>query len=350
MAVRGPSLLLLSSAILVVALAGTAAARPHGHRPAAAPRIGLAVDGTNETRNLPLLVAERLGYFRDEGLVVTLVDSPATPSPAELMKDGRADGAVAFYHHTFMSQADDHLVTEAVVTLGVSPGLKVLVAKRLEGKVRSAGDLKGLRVFTGGSQSGKTTSANWFARRGGLRIDDFVHLAPVGHEQMARALRDGEADAIISHEPDADDFVAQGDAFELADLSSPQGTRAALGEPYPSTTVYLPRAYVDAHSGAVQHLVNACLRALVFINSHNAEEIAAVLPPLKAGKDRVVFLKTLAEDKKMFATDGLMPASAAREEWSVMSALTPKYRSIDLKATWSNRFVEAWRRAHPGAL
>lgn len=68
---------------------------------AQAPRVVLAVDGIGEPRNLPVLLAERLGYFVDEGLIVTLDDSPASPTPAELLKDGRADGAVAYFHHTF---------------------------------------------------------------------------------------------------------------------------------------------------------------------------------------------------------------------------------------------------------
>src|SRR5258708_29363542 len=69
-------------------------------------RVVLAVDGIEQPRNLPALVAERLGYFRDAGLIVTLVDAPADPPPAKLMEDGRADGAIAYFHHTFMSQIE----------------------------------------------------------------------------------------------------------------------------------------------------------------------------------------------------------------------------------------------------
>ena len=57
------------------AIAGVGvSAEPHS-------RVVLGVDGIGQTRNLPILVAERLGYFRDEGLTVTLVDSPGEPTP-----------------------------------------------------------------------------------------------------------------------------------------------------------------------------------------------------------------------------------------------------------------------------
>ncbi|MFX9077358.1 hypothetical protein ABTN32_20080, partial [Acinetobacter baumannii] len=69
-------------------------------------------------------------------------------------------------------------------------------------------------------------------------------------------------------------------------------------------------------------------------------EIAAVLPPKMGGKDRAGFLKLLGEDKQMFATDGLIPPDAARQEWKVMTSLIPKYGSIRFEDTFTNRFVE----------
>src|SRR5438270_13644455 len=128
----------LASTLLLVAVeaaAGAAATAIH-------PRIVLAVDGIEQPRNLPALLAERLGYFRDAGLTVTLVDAPADPSPAKLMADGRADGAVAYFHHTFMSQTEDGSITRSVVLLGVAPGERLLVSTRLRGRVHSVRDLK----------------------------------------------------------------------------------------------------------------------------------------------------------------------------------------------------------------
>ncbi|MDH7974450.1 ABC transporter substrate-binding protein [Sphingomonas sp. AR_OL41] len=306
--------------------------------PAGEPRVVLAVDGTSETRNLPVIVAERLGYFRDEGLAVTLVDAPAEPSPAELMKDGRADGAVAFYHHTFMSQVDDHLVTRSVIAMGISPGLSVIVADRLRGEVKKLADLKGRRIFTGGANSGKTTTANWIALHAGFGIHDYTALPLMGRDEMAAALRDGTADAVVAHQPDADFYVARGNVM-LADVTSAAGTRAALGTLFPSTALYLPKSFIAAHPGTVQHLVNACRRALTFIARHDATSIAAILPPKMAGKDRAAFVHLLEEDKQMFETDGVMPEAAARAEWQAMTALAPKYAGVAFDETFTNMFV-----------
>jgi NitT/TauT family transport system substrate-binding protein len=304
---------------------------------AQAPRVVIAVDGIAQPRNLPVLVAERLGYFVDEGLIVTLVDSPASPSPIELMKDGRADGAVAYFHHTFMSQSDDHLVTQAVVQMGVAPGFKLLVASRLRDRVHTLADLKGLRIYTGGKNSGKTTTANWLAARGGFTLHDYTALALATRPEMEHALQSGDADAMVAATADAGRYVASGAAFVMADLSSADGTRRALGELYPSTALYLPKTYVSAHPEIVQHLVNAQLRALAFIRSHDAAAIAAALPP---EKDPAAYVRVLAEEKNMFDTDGIMPASGARDEWKTMAALQPKYAQIDFGETFTDTFVQ----------
>src|ERR1051326_6225138 len=121
---------ILALCVLLLVVAGTGAAATTAARPA---RIVLAVDGIEQPRNLPALLAERLGYFREAGVTVTLVDAPADPSPAKRLADGRADGAIAYFHHTFMSQVEDGVVTRAVVTLGLAPGERLMVASRLRG-------------------------------------------------------------------------------------------------------------------------------------------------------------------------------------------------------------------------
>lgn len=305
---------------------------------AAPGRIVLSVDRIDEVRNLPVLVAEQLGYFKDEGLIVTLMEQREDVSIDQLMKDGRIDGAVSFYHHTFMSQVAGN-PTESVVTMGVTPALTLMISSRLKGQVKTLADLKGKRIYTGGLNSGKTTTANWLMASGGNKITDYTALKPVAREQMAEALRDGTADAIVAHEPDASYYQASGAAFTLADITSAEGTRKNLGTLFPTTALQLPDSFVAAHPATVQHLVNACLKALAFIRSHSAEQILAVLPAEVAGKDRQTYLLVLASDKRMFYTDGLTPDRDARRELEIMAGLQPQYRPVVFRDTFTNAFV-----------
>lgn len=306
-------------------------------------RVVLAVDGIAQTRNLPVLVAERMGYFKAEDLTVTLVDAPAEPSPAQLLADGRADGAVAFFHHTFVSQIDDGPIARSVVVMGVAPQLKLIVAARLRGKVAAVADLKGLRIAVGGPNSGKTIAMNWLAARADLGPHDYTALPAGKHAAIAAALTSGTLDAVIAHEPDADAFVAEGAGFELVDLESGSGTRAALGSAYPSTALYLPAEYVAAHRDTVQHLVNACLRALDFIRNHTAAEIAAAVGHKDTEtKDEFVYRALLSLDKQAFDTDGMVSRDSAEAELQALSLTSQKFSVVNIDKTFTNYFVKSY--------
>ena len=318
-------------------VAGTArATRPRAERP----RVVLAVDGVAEPRNLPALIAERLGYFRDSGLIVTLVDAPADPSVSQLVVDGRADGIVAYYHHTFMSQVDEGSVTRAVLLMGVTPGQRLMVAARLRDSVHAVADLKGRTIITGGPNSGKTTATNWAFLHAGLSIRDYKPLPVLVRDAAAKALREGGADAIMAHEPDASFYQSSGIAFELADLETPEGTRAAIGTLYPATALYLPAAYIDSHPREVKALSQALLKALRFIESHDGATIVAALPAKTGGADRTAFIRQIDLEKRMFAGDGHIDSAAAAAELRAMTALNPAYARVRLGDTYTNAFVD----------
>lgn len=321
-----------------------ALAAPVAGQSAPTPRVVLAVDGVAQTRNLPALVAERLGYFKDEGLTVTLFDGRLDVSPDKMVIDGRADGAVAFYHHTFEVQAAGGRA-ESVIALGMTPGLKLLVATRLHDRVKSLADLKGLKIITGGPDSGKTTAANWLVLSAGLALTDYTRLGLDTPEAMAKSLADGGADAIVAHEPDASYYRKQGVAYVFADLSTVAGTRKTLGTAFPTTCLYLNASYVEANPAIVQKLVNAFERALKYINAHTPQEVLAIVPKELVGKNPKTYFHDLREDLPMFATDGLMPADAAAMELKVMSSFQAKYRAVRLDDTYTNAFASVALKA-----
>ncbi|MGH6684702.1 MAG: ABC transporter substrate-binding protein, partial [Pseudolabrys sp.] len=95
--------------------------------PAAHQRIVLLVDEIRAIRSFPVLVAERLGYFRAAGVEVTVMNIRNEVPAVDMLMDGRVDAEMAYYHHNVVNQAAGH-ATEAIVTLGVTPGVKVMVA------------------------------------------------------------------------------------------------------------------------------------------------------------------------------------------------------------------------------
>jgi NitT/TauT family transport system substrate-binding protein len=324
-------------------LAGGSALQAESTKPG---RIVLLVDEIKQIRSFPVVLAERLGYFAENGVVVTVMNIRDDAGTADMLMDGRVDAVMAYYHHTVVNQSEGRDF-ETIVALGMTPGAKVLVSNQAKDKYRTTADLKGSRFISGGAGSSKTTLANYLVLAGGLKLGDYSRTGTDGREKNVAALREGKADFVVAPTPDGDFYEEAGVATVWADLTTVEGTRKYFGALFPSASIYMRTALVDAHPEIAQHLATAFVRTLRFINTHTPEEIAAVIPDEIAGKDRAAYLKVLREEIPMFATDGRMPPEAAEKEWQVLSEATPKYRRVNPAKTYTNEFADEALRRYP---
>ncbi|HYS09041.1 MAG TPA: ABC transporter substrate-binding protein [Myxococcales bacterium] len=318
-------------ALLLSLLCSSAPATPPARQ-----RIVLLVDEIKAVRNFPVVLAERLGYL-DGVTVMNIRDDAPT---AEMLMDGRVDAVMAYYHHTVVARSAGRDF-EAVVTLGVTPGVKVLVANHARDKFKTPKDLQGSRIIAGGAGSSKTTVANALLLAGGHSISDYTRIANETKDKIAATLRSGAADLVVAPTPDGAYYEAQGVATVFADLTTVESTRKILGALFPSSTIYMASERVKAHPEFAQRLADGFVRTLRFIHSRSPEEILAVIPPEISGPDRVTYLSTLREEIPMFAGDGRMPAGAAEHERRVLAELNPKYRQVKVEETYTNAFVDA---------
>jgi NitT/TauT family transport system substrate-binding protein len=309
-------------------------------------RIVLLVDEIKAIRNFPLVVAERLGYLKGNGMDVTVMNIRDDVFHDELLMDGRIDAVMAYYHHNIVNQSKGN-ATQAIVTLGVTPGAKVLVANQVKDKYRTAADLKGSRIIAGGAGSSKTTVANYLVLEGGYKLADYTRLGTEGKDKNTELLRSGAADLIVAPTPDYEYYEGQGLATTFADLTTVEGTRKYFGTVFPSSTIFMASERIKAHPEMAQHLADAMVRALKYINTHSAEEIAALIPAEIKGKgkekdkEQAAYLKLLKQELPMFANDGRMPVDGAEKEWRVLAEFNPGFKSVKVGDTYTNKFVEA---------
>ena len=337
--------------LLVSAACCTAQAQALAEQPVpVAKRIVLLVDEVKAIRNFPVVVAERLGYLRADGMDVTVMNTRDDPTHADMLMDGRVDAVMAYYHHNIVNHSEGR-PSQAIVTLGLTPGAKVLVANQARDKYKTVADLKGSRILSGGAGSSKTTVANALVLAGGHRLSDYTRLPTYGKEKNLAALRDGSADLVVAPVPEGDYYEAQGAATVFADLTSVEGTKTHLGATFPSSTVFMASERVKSNPEIARHLATAFVRTLRYINTHSAEEIAALIPANVTGKDKVAYLKLLKQELPMFAGDGRMPVDGAEKEWRVLSDFNPKFRGVVLEKTYTNEFVdEALKRTSLDAV
>jgi ABC-type nitrate/sulfonate/bicarbonate transport system substrate-binding protein len=327
-------------AALAIALCGADARAQAAPPAAAAPsdRIVLLVDEYKAIRNFPVILADRLGYLSD-GRTVTVMNIRDDIPTAQMLIDGRVDAVMAYYHHNIVNRSEGRNL-EAIVALGMTPGAKVLVANHARDKYKTPADLKGARIIAGGAGSSKTTTANALVMAGGNRIGDYTRIANESKDKILASLKDGTADLVVAPTPDGTYYEQAGAATLFADLTSIEGTRKSLGSLLPTSTIYMASERVKARPDIAQHLANAFVRTLKFINSHTPEEILAVIPVEISGKDRAAYLQVLKEEIPMFASDGRMPAEDAAKELQVLSEFNPKFKSVKVGETYTNAFVE----------
>src|SRR5205085_3561238 len=290
--------------------------------------IRIMVGGLDKQIYLPATLAERLGYFKAQGLAVQLLDETSGVHSEDQLLTGAVQGVVGFYDHTIALQAKGKFA-QAVVQFGQAPGEVGLVAARLADAIQSPADFRGRTVGVTGLGSSTHLLTQYLAATHGLKPGETRFLAVGSGDSFTAALRDGRIDAGTTSEPTASRLLKAGEARMLVDLRTPQSTEKLLGGVYPGACLYVTARWAASHRDEVQRLVNALVLALRYISTHSAEEIAAQLPVQHLLGDRAGYVAALRDSKAMFIADGAMPASGPQTVLKVMQRVN---RAVQGKA------------------
>lgn len=139
----------------------------------------------------PIIVAEKLGYFEDQGLDVEIVP-PADPSaPPKLVAAGQGDIAVSYQPSQHLQVAEG-LPLVRVGTLVATPLNCLLVLK--DGPIKNIADLKGGKIgfSVAGVEEAVLTA---MLGKHGVTLDD-IEMVNVNFS-LAPALMSGQVDAVI---------------------------------------------------------------------------------------------------------------------------------------------------------
>src|SRR5438094_4022262 len=130
----------LATFALALVLTGTAHGQAVEKR-----QVTLAVGGKTALYYLPLTICERLGYFKEQGLDVTINDFRGGAQSLQSLVGGSVDVVTGAYEHTIRMQAKGQDI-KAVIELGRFPGIVVAVKKDRAASVKSFKDLKGFKI------------------------------------------------------------------------------------------------------------------------------------------------------------------------------------------------------------
>src|SRR5262245_13424521 len=196
---------------LTLALIGPAAAQAPEKKD-----VVLGVGGKSALYYLQLTLTERLGYFKEQGLNVTITDFGGGAKSLQSLIGGSADVVTGAYEHTIRMQSKGQPIV-AVVELGRFPGMVLAVKKEKAGQVKSFKDLKGMKVGVTAPGSSTTVCLNALIGKEGLKPTDVSIIGVGGGAGAVAAIKKGELDALVNLDPVISKLEQDGDIVILAD-------------------------------------------------------------------------------------------------------------------------------------
>jgi NitT/TauT family transport system substrate-binding protein len=330
-----------ASLVLATLLISIAGCNPHGETRRAA-HVRVAVGGQTQLIYLPLTLAEKLGYYREQGLDVHIDDFAGGSRALQSLLGGSADVVCGYFDHTVQMAADGREL-KAFVAILRYPGLIAVRAPRPRLRIVSLADLKGAMVGVTAPGSATHFFLNYLLMRNGLRAED-VSVTSIGASSASAiaAIERNQVDAGIVVEPTFTQLQDRiPDIHVLADTRTAGGVKATFGvDEYPAAVLYAPESWLTAHHTEARRLAAAIVRTLDWIQSHAPEQIAALVPEF-VGTDSDAYERAVVNMLAAYSRDGRLNEAGAKAVHDVLALSLEKVRTadIDLRQTFTNDYL-----------
>lgn len=226
----------------------------------------------------PQYAAIELGYFKDEGLDLTLVNGAGADKVMTALISGDADigfmGSEASIY-VYQEGSKDYAVNFAQLTQRAG---NFLVARGPEENF-SWQNLKGKKVLGGRAAGMPEMIFEYILKKNGidpktdLTIDQSIDFG-----LTAAAFTSNDADYTVEFEPFATALEKEGSGTVVASLGVDSGY-------VPYTAYSAKKSFIEKNPEVIQAFTNAIQRGLEYVNSHSAEEIAKTIKPQFAETD-----------------------------------------------------------------
>lgn len=271
------------------------------------PRVAIAVPGPGNLLFLPITLAHKIGADGAEGIDLDIRYVGGGPQAFQEMLDRNTDFSAGGLAALGLQKASGKPVVCIAPTTRV-PAYTLVARKELERSVKTIRDLKGKVVGVKGHVPGGRSTSQLFTEfvldQGGVSSDKVNYVA-VGqaYDSQQAALLTGTVDAIMGDEPFASRLVKEKSAFVLADFHNLDLTRKLLGGLFLNGHIATRDDVIANQPEKVAKVVNAINRALVWINSHTAQQFVDALQ-IDSKDERSALLESLLLHKNIYAPDG----------------------------------------------
>lgn len=305
------------------------------------PQLTLAVGGKNLLYYLPLTIAEQLGYFKEQGLQVNIVDFAGGSQALRALVGGSADVVSGAFEHTLNMQTKGQRL-RAFVLQGRAPQVVLGINPKTLPNYKSVADLKGKKIGVTAPGSSTNVMLNYVLAKAGLKPSDVSVIGVGAGSGAVAAMRSGQVDAVSNLDPVISLLLRSGDIKIVSDTRIVAEADRVFGGPMPAGCLYAAQGFIDKHPNTVQALTTAMVKANQWIQQAGAADIIKTVPESYLLGDRAIYVDAFLAAKGALSPDGLFPEQGAATALRALASIDPAMAGakVDLGAVYTNDFVK----------
>lgn len=220
----------------------------------------------------PQYVAYELGYFKEEGLDVTIETGFGADKTMTALISGDADigfmGSEASIYQ-YNEGNEDYAINFAQLTQRAGNFL----VGREENKQFQWSDLQGKQLIGGRKGGMPEMILEYVLKKNGLDPEkDVTLIQNVDFANTAGAFAGGTGDYTVEFEPNATSLEQQGTGYVVASLGIESGY-------VPYTAYCAKKSYIEKNPDIIEHFTKAIYKGQQYVQTHSPKEIAKVIKP-----------------------------------------------------------------------
>ena len=311
-------------------------------------KVTVAVGGKNLLYYLPLTIAEQLGYFKAEGLDVTIVDFAGGSRALQAVVGGSADVVSGAFEHTVNMQFKGQRM-RAFVLQGAAPQIVLGINPKTMAGFKTLADLKGKKVGVTAPGSSTNVMLNFVLAKAGLKPSDVSVIGVGAGNGAVAAMRSGQIDAMSNLDPVITLLQRSGDLKIISDTRVVTESEKVFGGPMPAACLYAMQSFINSNPNTTQALTNAIVRADRWIQKAGAADIIKTVPESFLMGDRAVYIDAFLAAKGALSPDGMIPEKGPQTAFRALASVDDQLAAakLDLNAVYTNDFVKKANAKYP---
>ncbi len=306
------------------------------------PNVTLLIGGVSgQMYFLPVVLAERLGYFKDAGLQINKIDTGSGAKALQALIGGSADVAAGSFEHPIRMNARGRAI-KAFVKFGRFHGNVLGIVTRRMQDYKTPADMKGWKIGVSAPGSSSHLFAGLLLQKYGVRNEDVSFVAVTQGPGAVAAVRTGkELDAVALTDPAITELESTNDIAVVADSRNLAGTEEVYGGETISGVMYTTADFIQHNPKTVQAMTDAIARALAWMKTASIDDIAAKVPDFQSGKPDL-YKAMVAKNITSFHHDGTFSLKAAEVTLDFLRKTDAEMKDakVDLATTYDNTFAE----------